>query len=420
MKRFLYLSCFLLFLGFGQTAFASNDLQSLIDESPAGATIYLENKSYDGPIMITKPITLIGKEKTSIQSESIGVQVVEAANVHLQSLQFDVLKTAIELKNVKKSTITNVAIDNSNEGIRMFNAENIHVNGIMIKGKSGHFATKKNGIGVYDSRDIEITGTNIENVQDGLYIENTMDIFAQKNIIKSGRYGIHLMYSDDITLTENEISKNVTGLMVMMVDGITITHNQIQKQNELNSNGLFLYDVKNATVAKNELAENTVASILQNVQISKITNNLFCINGTAIQATKASEVVVTNNTFMGNILTARSDSTGFHLTGNSYDDYDGKDYDGDGIGDTPYTAVKSFGQWMVRKPVYQYFIESPSVVMLNLMDQQGNNSAPVVLVDTKPKLFQSSIKLKFKLHVPQLILGLICLIFIVVVGRKLS
>ena len=63
-----------------------------------------------------------------------------------------------------------------------------------------------------------------------------------------------------------------------------------------------------------------------------------------------------------------------HLIENYYDDYSGIDLNDDGIGDESYVALQSFGQWMVGKPVYQYYVESPSVVLLNEIDKQTNKA----------------------------------------------
>lgn len=82
----------------------------------------------------------------------------------------------------------------------------------------------------------------------------------------------------------------------------------------------------------------------------------------------------------------RSDGTASNIVGNYYDDYSGFDVEDDGIGDSKYVALQSFGQWMVREPAYQYYIESPSVVLLNQMDQQTNKTETSQLVDEKPRM----------------------------------
>ncbi|CAM5310212.1 Copper-binding protein OS=Lysinibacillus sphaericus OX=1421 GN=LS41612_03005 PE=4 SV=1 [Lysinibacillus sphaericus] len=168
----------------------------------------------------------------------------------------------------------------------------------------------------------------------------------------------------------------------MMTSGITIKDNVVINHNDMNGSGALLYDVQRAALAFNTMKNNRTAIALQKSAEVQIMHNNFQMNQTAIKGTKVDDqTVVYNNQFTGNILTARSDQQGIQLSSNYYDDYVGTDLKNDGTGDVPYVAVSSFGQWMKGQPVYQYFVESPSVVLLTSLDQQINKSARTVLVD---------------------------------------
>src|SRR5690606_37699727 len=115
--------------------------------------------------------------------------------------------------------------------------------------------------------------------------------------------------------------------------------------------------------AENIVAENNVFSgnrtgiLSQTLKNAQIQHNIFSSNQTAIEFTAADKNnTVTNNDFVGNILNIRSDGSDSRIDKNYYDDYDGNDIDDNGVGDTNYVALQSFGQWMVREPAYQYFI----------------------------------------------------------------
>ena len=399
--------------------YASNELQTLIDQTPANSALYLENRTYTGPVEITKPIAIFGGDKTTITSETNGVTITSTNNVQLQSIHFAVNDIAVRMEDVSDSRLAHIQVQENNKGIQIYKSNNIQLQNIEIDGRTGHFATKGNGISLFDSQYIEVSNSKIQNVHDGLYFENTDNVTAENNQIRGSRYGIHLMYADNIDIQHNQLSKNVTGIMTMMVNGMDILHNTISKHNQLNSNGLILFDVREVTVAHNELTENTVATVLQNAKATTLQENVFRINGTVIQVKKSPEAIVSNNKFFGNILAASSDTEGVHLSHNQYDDYSGKDYNGDGIGDTQYMAAKSFGQWMVRKPVYQYFVESPSVVLLNLMDNELKGKEQQILVDDQPVIMEENLGLKLKLHIPQLLIGLIGILFVILVRRKL-
>ena len=62
---------------------------------------------------------------------------------------------------------------------------------------------------------------------------------------------------------------------------------------------------------------------------------------------------------------------------------------------------------MVRQPAYQYFIESPSVVLLNEIDRQTNTIEKEQLIDKEP-MMQSTLTLERKstLNSWKLLLGI--------------
>jgi nitrous oxidase accessory protein len=170
---------------------------------------------------------------------------------------------------------------------------------------------------------------------------------------------------------------------------------------------MLLYDVQYAKIKHNTIKNNRTGVAMQKSSAIQIETNDFQMNQTAIEGTKASDdTMASHNNFTGNILTARSDKQGFQLVNNYYDDYTGIDLKDNGIGDIPYVAVSSFGQWMVRQPVYQYFVASPSVILLTSLDQQINKTEKNMLVDKTPKLAMKHVEEKNKMNVVQMLLGL--------------
>ena len=144
------------------------------------------------------------------------------------------------------------------------------------------------------------------------------------------------------------------------------------------------------------------------------------MNQTALESIRSdASNTAKQNQFIGNLVNVRSDQEGLTLQHNYYDDYSGIDLDDDGTGDEVYVALQSFGQWMVRKPVYQYFIESPSVVLLNTIDKQTNNTTKELLVDASPQTVVNKVKkISLQLDVPQLVIGIMLLVVCVFIYRR--
>lgn len=395
-----------------------SELQQLINDTPAGGVLQLEDKVYRGVIQITKPITIRGVEGTQIYSLSTIFSITDTENVTLEQVELKADELAVFVKDVQNITFRNVHVDEANGGFQIFESENITFDHVTIDGPKGHFSTKQNAVAIYDSKQVTMEGNQIQQVMDGFYLENVKGIDGRGNDITNSRYGFHMMYSDDSKLVDNKLSENMTGLMIMIAKNVELTQNDIQRQRSLNSLGVYLYDVEHVQFRENVMMENTTAMDIQQARELVIANNVFTTNGTVLQVKKSGTALVTDNEFHANILTARTDADGVQLLRNVYDEYRGKDYDGDGIGDTPHIATNAFGQWMVKKPVYQYFMESPSVVTLNMMETEVVDTKSQVVTDSEPVVKQNERDIELYVRPVQLAASGLVLIGLLMVRRN--
>lgn len=405
---------------FVNDAKASIELQQLIDATEPNGELLLEAKQYEGPAIINKPISIKGMTGTSIQSTTTGLLVQNTNDVHLKMLAFETVESPLQIENSQQITVDSLTFTVETKGVIVKEVSNLTMSNVSITGtKQGHFYFKPHGMEIYDSNNVTVTKAQTENTQDGIYFEEVDDIQLTDSKANNGRYGFHFMYVNDVTVARNIVSNNTTGFMMMIVDQAHVEDNTILRQLSLNSIGLYLYDVKNALVTSNQFLENANATVWHNVTATKFENNLFQANSTVVQSTKSPKVEMTSNDMIGNILLTRSDQDGFVLHGNSYDDYTGYDFNQDLIGDTPHQTFTSFGQWMVRKPVYQYFIEAPSVVLLNKMDGAAQTVDDELLIDKEPVMQSNSLNLTLHLNWLQLLLGLFGIFGISIGWRKL-
>lgn len=383
--RFLVMF-FISFIGFSATAHAES-LQSQIDKTPDGGTLKLFDRVYREQAVINKPITIIGAEKTLMKAgaEKTVLTIENAKDVHLKNLNFSRSNSAIDVKKSSHITIENIKMVRMWGGVTIRNSKNIAIKNFTMRGLDGQYATKGAGIAAYDSEDIQIEDSFITEVMDAYYLERVTGSTILNNKATYSRYGLHYMYGKDIYAKGNTLEKNVTGIMLMIAENAVLEKNNIQYQSDWNSSGFTLYNAKNIVTKNNKLIGNHTAISSQNMKNSVIQDNVFLTNQTAVEFTGSeTNNTVHTNDFLGNIVNIRSDGTSSDIDGNFYDDYAGFDVNGDGFGDEKYVALQSFGQWMVREPAYQYFIESPSVVLLNEMDQQTNKTEKNQLVDSKP------------------------------------
>lgn len=396
---------------------ASANLQQQIDDAQPGDVITVTGE-HTGNFVITKPLTLIGSGAT-LHAEGMkpALTIEQTNDVIVDGITFTAQQRAVALKDVHDVVIKNTTATGMLIGIQLYRSNNVELANNTIEGTDAHYAKKGNGLALFQSENLLVHNNVITKVQDGIYIEEVKGIEVRDNTVTHSRYGTHFMYSDKGVVKNNTYQHNVTGLMVMMVDGFIAEGNHSRYHNDMNGSGILFYDVKNARLANNHISENRLGLVLQKCETVRIEENNFAVNQTAIEATRVDDTsLIMNNHFTGNILTARSDNLGVALYANYYDDYTGIDADDDGYGDTPYTAYSSFGQWMVRQPAYQYFVASPSVELLNTLDNQ-TAVAQDVLVDPKPKQLATTLSVA-KADYKQAMLGGLLFLGVVLVWRR--
>lgn len=389
--------------------YADFDVQHAIDAAKPGEVVHIPAGRYHGNFIVTKPITLQGEEGTELIAEKNepALRIENTANITVENINLSGKNKAIVASNVDGLELHKLQIKDVHSGVHIQRSKNVRIHEVNVTGNVGHYSRKGNGLAVFKSEDIMIEDNTIEQVQDGIYVEDVKRIVVQRNKVTNSRYGTHFMYTSDAEALLNTYHHNVTGLMIMMTTDIHLESNTVENHVDFNGYGMLLYDVQQAKIKHNTIKNNRTGVALQKSSNVQIETNDFQMNQTALEGTKVSDdTKASNNNFTGNILTARSDKQGFKLASNYYDDYSGIDLEDNGFGDVPYVAVSSFGQWMVRQPVYQYFVESPSVILLTSLDQQINKTEKNMLVDYTPRLAMEGTKEKNKINVVQMLLGL--------------
>lgn len=386
MKWRFLIVFFISLVGFSVQAHAVS-LQEQIDKTPEGGTLKLFDRVYKEQATIKKPITIVGGEKTLMRAgyEKTVLTIENTKDVTLKNLKFARSQSAIDVKNSSHIQLEKIKMVYMFSGINIRDSENITVNDFYMRGLDGQYATKGTGVAAYDSKDINISNSDVTEVLDAYYLSKVTGSKIIGNKATYSRYGLHYMYGKELYARDNLLENNVTGIMLMIAQDGLLENNTIQYQSDWNSSGFTLYNAENIVTQKNKLIGNRTAISSQNMKKSIVKDNVFLTNQTAVEFTGSEkDNAVNHNDFLGNIVNIRSDGTSSDINRNFYDDYSGFDLENDGYGDEKYVALQSFGQWMVREPAYQYFTESPSVILLNEMDQQTNKIEKNQLVDNQP------------------------------------
>ena len=408
------------------TSQAEGILQRKIDLAEPGSTVMIDAGVYKEDLVISKPLTLKGKGDVQLQSGT-GTPVITVENTQDVVIQNITLvgsegdSVGIQLNKGKNVSIKEVNLLHFNQGIELFDIADSEISDVTIKGKEGHFSKKANGITLYNTRMIKVTGSEIQQVQDGIYVEEDEHSELTGNTISGSRYAIHLMYSEGTHVEDNRLHHNVTGLMHMESNGTVIRRNTMEQQTAYNGFGMILYNGKHILVEENTFGHNGVGIALQNIEDSNVKGNIIKSNQTGIQFIQyAPSNMFSGNEVYGNIQSVSSDLMGAVLERNYWDDYSGMDLDGDGFGDTSYQSNDSFAKLLVKQKAYQYFFESPAVVTLGKMEKKLSFKDKQTVMDERPLLQGSKRERDWELDLVTLTLGLAGIVGGWYVWRKLN
>ena len=369
------------------SAAGSSDLalQQRIDQAEEGVVLEIPEGEYEGPIQITKRLHLAASPEAQVvlrnQSDQPAVTIAaddaKLTGIQIIDIAAKVAPTIMVTGN--RAVLEDLHIITGTDGIRLAEAQQGRILNNIVEWGAGEtvpFSRRGNGIDLYQSPSVIISGNTVRGMFDAIYVEFSDDALVEDNLVESSRYGIHTMYSKRPVLRGNRGSMNVTGAMVMEAAGAEVRANTFTKQHEnVNAQGILLYDVHESIIAENRIEGNRVGFYVESSTGNRIESNAVIDNFIGIQLLEASGNTITENIFAGNVTDALAkDSAQNDLSGNFWDSFSGIDADGDGRSDIPYKINPFFQGLIERRPVFQLFFQAPGITFLETLyaaDQAG-------------------------------------------------
>jgi nitrous oxidase accessory protein len=374
------------------------ELQALLDAAKPGDSIILKEGVYEGPVVIDKRLVLsadkpggvILRNNSSRPALSIQGDGVKVEGLSIQDIS--VKENATVLVSGQRVILAGLHILTGADGIAIRDAHDGTVKDTVIQWapKGVRQANKGNGIDLYNAHRWTLTGNEITDVHDGIYMENSDDALVSGNVLRLSRYGVHCMYTKRTVIENNEGDRNVTGAMVMTARQVSVVGNTFTKQSEnVNSQGILLYDAHETSVKDNRVDGNRVGLYIEQSTLNKVEGNSVSYNFIGLQLLESDDNGITGNGFVGNVADAQArGSRSNSIRGNYWDGFQGIDTDGDGSSDISY-AINPFFQGLTQKrPPFQLFFQSPGMVFLEGLyggDSSGwaRDSAPLMAPSTE-------------------------------------
>ena len=382
----------------------SSVLQKAIDSAPEGATVELGAGLYEGNLIINKPLTLRASEpgavirgdgKGSVITVTSPFVTIEGLTIERSGGEHQTVDAGVTVKQAHVVKIRNNRIRDCLFGVNFEQTNQSLIEGNEISSKPVSLGLRGDGIRLWYSHSNHITLNTTYDIRDNVFWYSSANRITQ-NVGRDSRYSLHFMYADRNVVSQNRYQNNSVGIFLMFSQGATVQRNVVSYATGPFGIGLGMKEASDIKVENNEVLYNARGFYLDSSPYQPGTQNVFLnnkINFNSIAFLLHGTLLPSRfegNEFKGNIDDVVNDTPESKLelnvwSGNYWDNYQGFDRDGDGIGDIAHE------QWMFADRVWNYqpatrlFYASPILDIMNFLWRLMPFSEPELLArDERP------------------------------------
>ena len=396
------LLCLLAWLAAPAQAAAPASLQALIDATPAGGRLRLGPGSYAGPATIGKSMMLDGGRRATLAGNGRGTVLSVAANaVTIRGLRVtgsgdshDRIDAGILLQG-DDHLIEDNELDDVLFGIHVKQVNRSRIAGNRVTGKQLPPALRGDAIRMWYSRHNVVEGNRFVRARD-LTFANSADNRIVGNWFTDGRYGMHIIFSPRLRVENNRLAHTGTGIVALYSPDLVLRGNHVFHALTDGGGGIVLKDSDDALLENNQVLHCSVGLRIdapsQSVGALTVRNNRFAHNlvGLFIYGEEGGHRFF-DNRFESNLTTVAISAPGAGSANvwraNYWDEYQGFDRDGDGLGDLPHEAYLFADRIWMETPMATFFRNSPVLELLDFLERLAPFSAPHrVLRDPAPRM----------------------------------
>ena len=396
-----------------------NVLQDAIDAAKPGSKLELPAGVYKGNIVINKPLIIDGKnQKAIIEGDGKGTVIsIKSSNVTIENLtirhsgnEHERVDAGISVKNAhgsNDSLIRNVTIKNNRIvdclfGIDLQMVSNSKIINNYITSKKYSLGLRGDGVRLWYSNDNLLKGNVLYKSRD-FVVWYSHGNLIEKNRGEYGRYSLHFMYAGKNIVKDNVYKHNSVGIYFMYSKDSEAYGNLIENSMGTTGVGIGLKDSSNFTIKDNTIIYCARGMFLDRSPFQPgthnyIENNRFLYNSIGVKFHSLSIAnIFKYNIIKGNMENVVNDSYNTKVLQNIWDenywdDYEGFDKNGDGIGDNPYIDYQYADKVWILNPNIRFFYGSPVISILNFIAKLAPISEPIkLLVDKHPIMKESKI-----------------------------
>ncbi len=380
-------------------------LQELVDKAPAGSVLKPPPGTYSGPVVVKKPLTIDGGGQVTIDAGDRGtVFSLEADGATLRGLRLtgsggshDTDDSCLDVRG-NRNIIEDLTIDNCLFGIDLKQSNDNVVRGNRISSKPYDLGVRGDALRLWYSYRNRIENNQITDARDMVAWYSSNNVF-RGNVGRRSRYSLHFMFANDNEVIDNRFYDNTVGIYLMYTERTNLRHNIVSHANGAAGMAVGFKESSDAIIEGNEFIYCAVGvgsdlSPFQPNTTIQFRNNRFAYNGIAVHFT--SELGgndFRNNVFEGNLTDVAQSGRGKEALNqwydNYWDNYQGFDRNGDGIGDTPHQSYAYADQLWIEMPTARFFKNSPVMELLDFLERLAPFSTPELqLRDERPRFIK--------------------------------
>jgi len=371
-------------------------LQALVDAAAPGSTVTIPAGTYQGDLIIDRPLKLVGVGRPRLVGAGQGSVVrIRAPDVTVEGVNVDGRgggdlgrdSSGVHVA-AARATVRDVRIERSLFGVYLREAPGAVVERCVIRGIPGKDAGEKgSGIHVWNTDGFTLVGNDLADVRDGLYIQSSSHGVIRGNVARDLRYGIHYMYSDDNVFEDNLFERSAAGGVLMHSRRIVFRRNQFLHNRGYSSVGLLFKSCDDSVAEDNLIADNARGIFLEGSYRDVLRRNVVAQSDVALVLfDSCGEVRIEGNAFLGNLapleLVGRRTDT--RLDGNYWSDNDAPDLDGDGVSDVPFVVSSLFDHLRGNLIAADLVAQSPAAAALSAAERAFPVLRPSEAVDHRP------------------------------------
>jgi nitrous oxidase accessory protein len=374
----------------------------VVAAASAGDTVVLERGRHEGPLLLSRPVTLRGEDGAILEGPGAGSVVeVTAAGTTIEDLEVRssgrrviTVDAGIRVLSAANVTVRRVRMNDVLYGLYAERAVGLRVEGCRFAGRvaAGQGDGEGNGIHLWYSPQALLTGNDVSHFEDAVYLSFADNARAAScTLHDNGRYGFHTMYCQGNQLEQNTFTRNAAGCAIMFSNHLHVAHNRFIHNRGPRTYGLLLRDCSDGTFVANRLIDNTIGAFLDNSNRNHVESNLIQDNGWGVLLFSS----CAGNRFAGNAFIHNDYPVALDMkyTDNAFDDGRRGNYwsentpydlDSDGLSDAAYSPVGTFAFLSKQYPDLSVLAKSPAVAALSVAEQVIPALRPSEAVDRHP------------------------------------